>query len=69
MEGKIDQILKNQAIIIQMLTDIIESIPSPSTRPDMTEMFKPILDNPIIKNNPAMLGMLTTFMSQMGGKQ
>lgn len=63
-EEKLDQILKNQTTIIQMLTDALERKP-----PDMSEAFKPIFENPLIASNPSVVAMLNKFMGEMGGKE
>jgi hypothetical protein len=69
-EEKLDQIIKdqaviiqNQAVLIQMVTDAMERKP-----PDMTEALKPILENPLIAGNPSVVNMLNKFMGEMGGK-
>jgi hypothetical protein len=69
MEKKLDEILKNQGIIIQMLTDLIEAIPAPDKRgPDMQAAFAPLINSPMIKSNPVLAGMLDDMIKNMGGK-
>jgi hypothetical protein len=63
LDEKFDQILANQTIIIQMLTDIMER-----KKPDMSTLLKPLMSNPLFKNNPAVKDMLESF-SKMGGSQ
>ena len=64
---KLDEILKNQGIIIQMLTDIMEAMPAPGKHPDMLAAMAPLLNSPMIKGNPALADMVGTFMKNMGG--
>jgi len=66
-EEKLDQILKNQAVIIGMLTDLLEATPDVSERPDIREVMRPLISSPIIENNPALKGMLSQMMNNMGG--
>lgn len=69
IEEKLDKILKNQEIIVRMLTDLLESVPDPSARPDIREAIKPLLASPIIKNNPVIANTLEQFMENMGGRK
>jgi hypothetical protein len=63
-EEKLDAILKNQGIIIQMLSDVLEA---KRQRPDLKTAMAPILENPLFKNNPAVQNMLGALMKNMGG--
>lgn len=67
-EEKLDQIIKNQGTIMQMLADVLEAMPDPSQRPDIEAALKPVLDSPLLKNNPAAASMLSAVMDNMGGK-
>lgn len=64
IDEKLDKILRNQEIIIQMLTDIMEMRKSV---PNIATAFKPILENPLIASNPSVRAMLDNIMDQMGG--
>lgn len=70
MDGdRIDMVLKNQAYIIKMLESIVETMPSAGVKPpDIKAVLKPMLDNPVIKNNPALVGMIGALMNEMGGR-
>lgn len=68
-EDKLDKILKNQQTIMAMLEDILEAMPDPSQRPDIAAAMGPLMENPILKNNPAVAQMLGAFMNNMGGKK
>lgn len=68
MEEKLDAILKNQGIIIAMLTTIIEAIPGPGKQPDVKKMLEPLLNNPLFRDNPMMAEMMSNFTKNMGGQ-
>lgn len=65
-EDKLDKILKNQSTIMQMLSDVLEAIPDPGQRPDMSAALKPLMDSPLFKNNPAVLSLLGSFIKKGG---
>jgi len=67
MEHKIDQILKNQGIIIQMLSDWMESATHRGKKPDMRAMLSPLLGSPVLRANPEVSKMIDDLLTTMGG--
>lgn len=68
IDQKLDEIIRNQTIIMQMLTDLIESVPDPAQRPNVLKALAPLLDSPMIKNNPALAEMVKGFTENIGGQ-
>jgi hypothetical protein len=66
LTDKLDEIIKNQHTIMSMLSDILEAMPDPSQRPDIAAAFKPLMDNPLFKDNPAMQSLLGSFIKKGG---
>lgn len=57
---KLDKLIKNQEVIIQMLTDILES-----KKPNIKEVLKPMMENPLFKNNPVAANILENLLSNI----
>lgn len=68
-EAKLNQVLKNQNTIIQMLSDLLENKPGPGARMDISKIIEPLLDNPIIKSNPVFSKAFEEFKMHMGEKK
>jgi len=52
----------------KLLESIVEAIPPASKQPDVLKAMEPLLNSPMIKDNPALATMLESFKKNMGGK-
>lgn len=64
---KLDLIIENQEYTNKLLESIVETMPQPGTKPDLKAMLEPLADNPAIKNNPMLAGLINSFMKNAGG--
>lgn len=67
LEEKLEEVLKNQTTIINMLTDLLEGRDNVK-RPNIAAIMEPMINNPIIQANPAVKSMLDNFTKELGGK-
>ena len=51
----------------KLLETIVETMPGPGKRPDLGPIINPLLNNPIIQNNPALKQMVTGVLDLQEG--
>ncbi len=69
LDEKLDKLLESQDYTNKLLETIVEGMPAAGAGEEkMKALMKPLLENPLIAGNPALMQMLSSFMPT-GGQQ
>ena len=67
LDEKLDKLLKDQEYTNKLLETIVEGMPAAgASEKRMKALMKPLLENPMIAGNPALMQMLSSFMPTGG---
>jgi hypothetical protein len=66
---RLDKLEEHAAYNTKLLESIVESIPPAGSRPNVWAAMEPLMNSPMIKNNPALAEMVAAFKNNMGGSK
>jgi hypothetical protein len=68
LRDELAKIRANQTYMIKLLETVVELIPPRGKQPRVDKLLKPLIDNPMIKNNPQLSSMVGRMIDGMGGE-